>query len=250
LVLQRLESHLRAEVDLDFDSANLSIEHIMPQTLSPEWKEQLSDNGHDPQEVFDRLGHTLGNLTLTAWNSRLSNLLFERKQEILSASELKLNEALASATQWDVREIEQRSSALADAANALWSAPIPGIVTPHYGFDWARVDQAVNALPAGSWTSYGDLAELVGTAAQPTANHVARDPDLAYAYRALNGDGSVSFNFHWHDDSDTRDPMEVLIGEGVEFDENGCASQAQRLRPAELEALLDPEPPAVRETGS
>ena len=44
--------------------------------------------------------------------------------------------------------------------------------------------------------------------------------------------------------------MEVLIGEGVEFDENGCASQAQRLRPAELEALLDPEPPAVRETGS
>ena len=102
----------------------------------------------------------------------------------------------------------------------------------------------------GSWTSYGDLAELVGTAAQPTANHVARDPDLAYGYRVLNGDGSFSFNFRWYDDSDTRDPMEVLIGEGVEFDENGCASQAQRLRPAELEALLDPEPPAVRETGS
>ena len=95
--------------------------------------------------------------------------------------------------------------------------------------------------PAGSWTSDGDLAELVGTAAQPTASHVARDPDLAYAYRALNGDGSISFNFRWHDDSGTRDPMEVLIGEGVEFDENGCASQAQRLRPAELEALLDPE---------
>ncbi len=250
LVLQRLESHLRAEVDLDFNSANLSIEHIMPQTLSPEWKEQLSGDGHDPQDVFDRLGHTLGNLTLTAWNSKLSNLLFERKQEILSTSELKLNEALANATHWGVREIEQRSSALADAANALWSAPIPGIVTPHHGFDWARVDQAVNALPGGSWTSYGDLAELVGTAAQPTANHVARDPNLAYAYRVLNGDGSVSSNFRWDDDSDTRDPMEVLIGEGVEFDENGCASQAQRLRPAELDALLDPEPTAGAQTGS
>jgi hypothetical protein len=57
-----------------------------------------------------------------------------------------------------------------------------------------RVDQAVNALSAGSWTSYGDLAELVGTAAQPTTNHVGRDPDLAYAYR-LNGDGSFSLNF-------------------------------------------------------
>jgi alkylated DNA nucleotide flippase Atl1 len=187
---------------------------------------------------------------LTAWNSKLSNLLFERKQEILSASELKLNEALANATQWGVREIERRGSALADAANALWSAPIPGIVTPRYGFDWARVDQAVNALPTGSWTSYGDLAELVGTAAQPTANHVARDPDLAYGYRVLNGDGSVSLNFRWHEDSDTRDPMEVLIGEGIEFDESGCASQAQRLRPAELEALLDPEPPAGGNTGS
>jgi hypothetical protein len=135
LVLQRLESHLRAEVDIDFDSANLSIEHIMPQTLSPEWKAELSESGHDPQEIFDRLGHTLGNLTLTAWNSRLSNQLFERKQEILSDSELKLNEPLADATSWGVSEIEARARALADAANALWSAPIPEEVTPHAALD-------------------------------------------------------------------------------------------------------------------
>jgi alkylated DNA nucleotide flippase Atl1 len=117
------------------------------------------------------------------------------------------------------------------ASGAAISSMASEMTSAHTGFDWARVDQAVNALPAGSWTSYGDLAELVGTAAQPTANHVARDPDLAYAYRVLNGDGSFSFNFRWHDDSDTRDPMEVLIGGGVEFDENGCARQAQRLRP-------------------
>jgi alkylated DNA nucleotide flippase Atl1 len=242
LVLQRLESHLRAEVDVDFDSADLSIEHIMPQTLSAEWKAELSDNGHDPQEIFDRLGHTLGNLTLTAWNSRLSNQLFERKQEILSDSELKLNEPLATATSWGVQEIKARAAALAAAANALWSAPIPGVVTPHAGFDWSRVDQAVGALPAGSWTSYGDLAELAGTAAQPTANHVARDPSIKYAYRVLSGDGTVSYNFQWHDESDTRDPSEVLIGEGVEFDEHGRASQTQRFGPAELEALLEAEP--------
>jgi hypothetical protein len=45
------------------------------------------------------LRHTLGNLTSTAWNSKLSNLLFEHKQEILSTSKLKLDEALANATQ-------------------------------------------------------------------------------------------------------------------------------------------------------
>lgn len=124
---------------------------------------------------------------------------------------------------------------LADSANALWSAPIP----VREGFDWTRVDDGVGALPPGSWTSYGDLAELAGTAAQPTATHVARDPSLKNGYRALSSDGSISFNFQWHDASDNRDPMEVLIGEGIEFDEQGRASQAQRLGPAELEALLD-----------
>ncbi|OAI40074.1 hypothetical protein AYO39_00240 [Actinobacteria bacterium SCGC AG-212-D09] len=243
LVLQRLESGLRAEVDVDFDSANLSIEHIMPQTLSAEWKARLIEDGHDPQEVFDRLGHTLGNLTLTAWNSKLSNQLFERKQEILSDSELKLNEMLANAVRWGVDEIEDRGRVLADAANALWSAPIPGVVSPYEGFDWTQVDQAVNALPIGSWTSYGDLAELAGTAAQPTANHVAKDPSVKYGYRVLSGDGSVSASFEWGDASDERDPIEVLTGEGIEFDEGtGRASQAQRLGPAELEALLDEEP--------
>jgi alkylated DNA nucleotide flippase Atl1 len=242
LVLQRLESHLRAEVDIDFDSAKLSIEHIMPQTLSPEWKAHLTQNGHEPQEILDRLGHTLGNLTLTAWNSKLSNQLFERKQEILSDSELKLNEALIDASQWGVNEIERRGRTLADAVNALWSAPIPGIVSPQYGFDWTRVDQGIDGLPAGSWTSYGDLAELAGTAAQPTANHVAKDPSLEYAYRVLSSDGSVSFSFQWHDESDERDPVEVLTGEGIEFDEGGRASQAQRLGAADLEALLDEEP--------
>ena len=245
LVLQRIESHLRAEIDVDFDSASLSIEHIMPQTLSPEWRAELSENGHDPQEIFDRLGHTLGNLTLTAWNSKLSNQLFERKQEILSDSELKLNEPLANATRWGVAEIEERGRALADAAIALWSAPVTGVVSPYAGFDWSRVDQAVNALPVGSWTSYGDLAELAGTAAQPTANHVATDPSLKHAYRVLSGDGSVSSNFHWSDVTDTRDPTEVLIGEGIEFDEHGHANQAQRLGPADFEALLEAEPTAV-----
>jgi alkylated DNA nucleotide flippase Atl1 len=116
--------------------------------------------------------------------------------------------------------------------------PIPGVVTPNAGFDWSRVDQTVNALPAGSWTSYGDLAELAGTAAQPTANHVARDPSIMYGYRVLGSDGAVSLSFQWEDENDPRDPTEVLTGEGVEFDEHGRASQSQRLGPAELEALL------------
>lgn len=244
LVLQRLESHLRAEIDLDFDSADLTIEHIMPQTLSTAWKQQIDAAGDDPREVFEQLGHTLGNLTLTAWNSKLSNQLFDRKQEILKDSDLKLNAALAAAPQWGADEIRARSAALAEAATALWSSPMPGVVSAKSGFDWSRVDDAIAAIPAGSWTSYGDLAELVGTAPQPTANRIAHNPAASLAYRVLSSDGTISFNFRWHDPNDDRDPMELLIGEGIEFDANDKASQTQRLGPAELEALLDEQSPS------
>lgn len=75
--------------------------------------------------------------------------------------------------------------------------------------------------------------------AEPTANHIAHDPAVTNAYRVLSGDESISFNFQWHDPGDTRNPMEMLIGEGIEFDDNDKASRAQRLGPPELEALLD-----------
>jgi alkylated DNA nucleotide flippase Atl1 len=245
LILERFESKLRTEIAVDFDSAALSIEHIMPQTLSAEWKAALADVGVNAQEVFERLGHTLGNLTLTAWNSQLSNRLFERKQEILQDSELKLNESLKGASQWGAAEITERAQALAETATALWSAPIPGVISPYAGFDWSQVDDAVNALPAGNWTSYRDLAELAGTAAQPTAYHVAHEASLTYGYRVLSSDGSVSDSFRWQHEADDRDPMEVLIGDGVEFDELGRASQAQRLRSADLETLVDTEAPPI-----
>ncbi|MDG5768374.1 hypothetical protein [Mycolicibacterium fortuitum] len=87
--------------------------------------------------------------------------------------------------------------------------------------------------------SYGDLAETCGNGAEPTANHIAHDPAVTNAYRVLSGDESISFNFQWHDPGDTRNPMEMLIGEGIEFDDNDKASRAQRLGPPELEALLD-----------
>ena len=243
LVLQRIESHLREEIDLDFDSAQLSIEHVMPQTLSEAWKEQLIEDGQNPQAAFERFGHTLGNLTLTAWNSQLSNKLFERKQEILQDSDLKLNELLTKSSKWGVEEIQDRAEVLAVAATSIWSAPIPGVVTQQAGFDWTVVDEAVAALPVGSWTSYGDLAEMAGTAAQPTANHVGRDPSLKLAYRVLNGDGSLSPSFKWTDPNDSRDPVEVLIGEGIEFDAQGRASQAQRLGAVELQAIIDGDDP-------
>ena len=239
LILERLEASLRAELQVDFDGSDLSIEHILPQTMSHAWKDRLKADGEYPGDVFARHGHTLGNLTLTAFNSALSNSLIERKQEILSDSELRLNDPLKNVTNWGVAEMTNRADWLGNVSVTTWSPPISGIVTPSSGFDWTKISEAVGAIPMGRWTSYGDLAELGGTAAQPTAHYVATAPDLELGYRVLTGNGAVSSDFSWGSPDDHRDPVEVLTGEGVDFDDSGRASQEQRLSPAELSELAD-----------
>ena len=52
------------------DMSELTIEHIMPETLSSQWKNSLGDNF---QEIYDKYVHTLGNLSITGYNSEYSN---------------------------------------------------------------------------------------------------------------------------------------------------------------------------------
>jgi hypothetical protein len=62
---------------------------------------------------------------------------------------------------------------------------------------------------------------------------------LPLAYRVLDGQGRIRPRFHWVDPSDARDVMEVLKGEGVEFDAAGAASPRQRLMASDLANLLN-----------
>jgi hypothetical protein len=98
MILERLEQSYGHPEKIDFETASLTIEHVMPQTFSDEWREHLGAQIGDPTEVDEEhqsLVHTLGNLTLTAFNGTLSNSPFERKRQIYSASHLELNRALA-----------------------------------------------------------------------------------------------------------------------------------------------------------
>ena len=58
----------------------------MPQSITDEWKEALIAAGADPEQVTRGSLHTLGNLTVTAYNGQLSNHPFERKKQILEGS--------------------------------------------------------------------------------------------------------------------------------------------------------------------
>jgi uncharacterized protein with ParB-like and HNH nuclease domain len=98
-------------------TANLSIEHILPQTLSGWWRHHLGDEAEQEHEL---LVHTLGNLTLTAYNAELSNASFTEKQQRFAASHLELNTYFAGLTDWTREAIEARSEYLADQALIIW----------------------------------------------------------------------------------------------------------------------------------
>ena len=96
--------------------------------------------------------------------------------------------------------------------------------------DWSDLHDLLACIQPGEWTTYGDLAEAIGSSAQAVAGHIARcyEDACRIGYRVLNADGQVAEGFHWGDPSDTRDPIEVLRAEGVAF-ADGRANPASRL---------------------
>ena len=121
-VLERLENHGRREaVPLD----DLTVDHIMPQSerLPDEWKAEL---GPDWAGVWQTWRHTLGNLTLTAFNGEMGNRPFRDKRDGSRGyrdSPLFLNEDLRRTERWDADAIRTRGSRLAGRALEIWPRP-------------------------------------------------------------------------------------------------------------------------------
>jgi uncharacterized protein with ParB-like and HNH nuclease domain/predicted transport protein len=121
--LRRLENHNRKE---RVAVAEYTIEHILPQNdrLAPQWQ---ADLGPDWKRVQDTWLHTLGNLTLTAYNSSYSDFPFAQKRDMdekgLRWSPLKLNDGLGQVQVWDEAAIKARAVKLATKAVDVWSKP-------------------------------------------------------------------------------------------------------------------------------
>ena len=99
----------------------LTVEHIMPQTLTKDWKNKLGENW---QEIHNKYLHTLGNLSLTAKNTELTNSSFEDKQQIdFQVSRLKLNYKLEGLTTWNEEKILERAKDLVKNAKDIWPYP-------------------------------------------------------------------------------------------------------------------------------
>jgi alkylated DNA nucleotide flippase Atl1 len=149
-----------------------------------------------------------------------------------------MNQALIETEVWGHDEILGRAATLAEKIISIWPPPLPGVSSEEDGFDWSRVAAAIDAIPPGRWTTYGELAELAGTSAQAVGGYVAGVPGDTNAYRVLSADGAISPGFRWTDPHDTRDVRAVLEAEGITFD-GDCASPDQRLKAEELAALIE-----------
>lgn len=119
-LLDRLENDGQGEPSPVDD---YSIEHIMPQKLTDEWRQMLGD---DADAVHAEWCHRLGNLTLTAYNQRYSNRSFEQKKTIkggFNESAVRLNLYVKNQPKWTVAQMEERGDKLAQRALHIWPYP-------------------------------------------------------------------------------------------------------------------------------
>lgn len=126
-VFERLENHGHVENLNIFEGVqnqDYSVEHIMPQTLSEEWKTELGD---DYQEIHDLYLNSIGNLTLTGYNSKYSNRSFKEKQNIEKGFKDShfafLNRLPAARESWGEAEIIERRNAIIQRALEIWEYP-------------------------------------------------------------------------------------------------------------------------------
>lgn len=133
------------------EDGKLTVEHVMPQTLSKEWIGHLGENY---REVHDVWLHRLGNLTLTAYNSKYSNKSYEFKRNLEDSgfreSRLWLNRIMAESETWTEDRIRERNTILADRFLKV----VPELVTS-YEAPIAVDDSVIYSLEEADNEFYG-----------------------------------------------------------------------------------------------
>lgn len=143
-LFERLENYGTIEakdVYTHLDNSVYTIEHIMPQHLTPAWVEAL---GPDAEEIHDTWLHRLANLTLTGYNPNLSNNPFAEKRDAevggYKASGLRMNQKIAQKDSWGLPELEERNADLLAYAKKIWSYPSTTFTPAEKEFDSCTLD--------------------------------------------------------------------------------------------------------------
>jgi uncharacterized protein with ParB-like and HNH nuclease domain len=142
--LENKETVERVNVITLMDEGTLSIEHIMPQTLNPQWKKDL---GEEFNRIYNERINTLSNLTLTGYNSKYKNKPFITKRDIekgFKDSGLQLNKIVASQDAWTEKEMVAREKELCSLALKLWTYPDTTYSKPQEEADYYTMEDDVS----------------------------------------------------------------------------------------------------------
>lgn len=142
-ILERMENqdnNERHDVVKELTDKNITIEHIMPQTLSDKWKTALGD---DWERIHEQYLHTLANLTLTGYNSQYSNLTFIEKRDMekgFKDSAFRLNNSIKTCEQWTETELKARQKELQNVFMRLWPMPTTSFEPLNHEAESASLD--------------------------------------------------------------------------------------------------------------
>ena len=206
--LERLENYNNREriaVEEQIDNGELTIEHVMPQTLTSEWKESL---GEKWELIHSKYIDTIGNLTLTAYNSDYSNLMFIKKKTLadkgFNFSKLSLNSYIKNCDTWSEQQITKRAELLYSWAEKIWQTPATDFALDIIE-EWATLDDEID------FTNKTILKiNLLG-------DEIACD-NITDAYKKVNATlymldpvlfAGIENNYHSEISSDLRSPFEL-----------------------------------------
>lgn len=158
---KKIENHNRKE---QVEVGQYTIEHIMPQNpnLSDEWKDTIGSEWKRVQETWL---HTIGNLTLTGYNSEYSDKPFIIKRDMANGfrdSPIKFNQSLRNVERWDENAIKERAMKLSDIALNVWASPkLPDDVLATYRPDSIEKSvYSINDYPYLSSTNNSFVKEV------------------------------------------------------------------------------------------
>ena len=146
-ILERFENYgIDEDKDIygHFDDGTYSIEHIMPQHLTPVW---VSELGPEYETIHEEWLHRLANLTLTAYNSKYSNSPFIDKRDMpkgFNESGLRLNTWIAQQEKWTLEELEHRSDMMMQKALQIWAFPSTEYAPAEKQLDSCTLDDDVD----------------------------------------------------------------------------------------------------------
>lgn len=207
--------------------AKATIEHVLPQNLTEMWRTALEHDLGDftsAEAVHEAYVHTLANLTLSGYNSKMSDHPFEKKRDLLiQKSNIELNKWIAAKDAWGRQEILDRGEYLAELIARTWKSPLTTINQSSLALEETQVADALARIPKGKWVTFGTLAEFLQSTPADVKEFLGAT-SLPFAWRAMDPSGR-------HTDpispiSFAAEYTKKLVDEGVQFEASGEAMRA------------------------